>query len=155
LKARIFFTWTLSGVTFTDGATASGSFVYDADTHSWSDFSVSTTAGLLSAFTFDASNSGFYLSGSGPNSFILFAPDLRRYMNFSFDHPLGNGGGTHLIRTSNSYECMNCSPYRYVSAGALVSAPEAEVAEPGTMAAMGAALAALLLARRRRARTAI
>ena len=37
-------TWTLSGVTFSDGATASGSFNYDANNNVYSDFSVSTTA---------------------------------------------------------------------------------------------------------------
>ncbi len=38
-------TWTLSGVTFPDGGTASGSFVYDEDTNLYSAVNVITTSG--------------------------------------------------------------------------------------------------------------
>ena len=38
-------TWTLSGVTFDDGGTASGSFVYDAVTNTVSSINIVTTAG--------------------------------------------------------------------------------------------------------------
>src|ERR1051326_2147724 len=38
-------TWNLSGVTFADGGTASGSFVYDADTNVYSFVNVTTTNG--------------------------------------------------------------------------------------------------------------
>jgi hypothetical protein len=38
-------TWTLLGVTFYDGGTAHGSFVYDADLDSYSSFNITTTAG--------------------------------------------------------------------------------------------------------------
>jgi hypothetical protein len=37
--------WNLVGVTFDDGGTASGSFVYDADTNTYSNISITTTAG--------------------------------------------------------------------------------------------------------------
>ena len=37
--------WTLSGVTFDDGGTASGSFDYDADTNTLSSINIVTTAG--------------------------------------------------------------------------------------------------------------
>ena len=38
-------TWTLDGVAFDDGGTASGSFVYDAATNTYSAISITTTAG--------------------------------------------------------------------------------------------------------------
>ena len=38
-------TWTLGEVAFSDGATASGSFVFDAATHVASDWNITTTAG--------------------------------------------------------------------------------------------------------------
>ncbi len=38
-------TWSLSGVTFDDGGTASGSFVYDAVTNTVSAVNIVTTAG--------------------------------------------------------------------------------------------------------------
>ena len=37
-------TWDLSGVTFSDGGTASGSFVYDAVTNTVSDVDITATA---------------------------------------------------------------------------------------------------------------
>lgn len=39
--------WTLQNVTFSDGGTASGSFVFDADTNIYSAISVTTTAGSV------------------------------------------------------------------------------------------------------------
>ena len=38
-------TWDLSGVTFNDGGTASGSFVFNADTDSFVSWSITATAG--------------------------------------------------------------------------------------------------------------
>jgi hypothetical protein len=38
-------TWTLQGVTFNDGGTASGSFVYDAQTNTYSAINITTTTG--------------------------------------------------------------------------------------------------------------
>jgi hypothetical protein len=39
--------WTLEGVLFEDGGTASGSFVYDADTSTFSDTYIVTTSGSM------------------------------------------------------------------------------------------------------------
>lgn len=46
--------WTLSGVTFSDGGTASGSFIYDADLNQYSNISITTTPGsvILTGATF-------------------------------------------------------------------------------------------------------
>ena len=38
-------TWTLHNVTFNDGGTASGTYVYDADTNTVSNINIVTTAG--------------------------------------------------------------------------------------------------------------
>lgn len=47
--------WTLDNVAFDDGGTASGSFVYDADTQTYSNIQVSTTSGTsLGSATFAA-----------------------------------------------------------------------------------------------------
>jgi hypothetical protein len=40
-------TWTLNGVTFQDGATASGSFVYDATTNTYSNVNITTSGGTI------------------------------------------------------------------------------------------------------------
>jgi hypothetical protein len=64
-------TWHLSGVTFDDGGTASGSFVYDAATAWYSQVSITTTGSL--AFTYTNLHSFFSLgfdvhTGTVPDS---------------------------------------------------------------------------------------
>src|SRR3954453_13212771 len=48
--------WTLSGVTFADGGTASGSFVYDATTNTYSAINVTSAGGTLSSVTYIATS---------------------------------------------------------------------------------------------------
>jgi hypothetical protein len=146
-------TWNLVGVTFSDGATASGSFTMDAAAHTWSSLSVSTTAGVLSAFTYDASNSGIYFNGFGPNAFSIIPGNGQRYLTFAFLDPLPDGG-TATIATGSSWECNNCGTFRMVTGGSITSAA-ANVPEPGTLAIMGPALGLIgFLARRRKYRAA-
>ena len=40
-------TWTISNATFSDGGTASGTFVYDADTNTYSSINITTTTGSV------------------------------------------------------------------------------------------------------------
>ena len=56
--------WTLQGVTFDDGGTATGSFVYDIDTQTYSAIDIQTTGNL--AFTYTTANLlGWSKSGFG------------------------------------------------------------------------------------------
>jgi hypothetical protein len=144
--------YTLQDVRFSDGATAAGSFIYDADTRIGTSFSVSTTAGVLSAFTFDGATSGFYSGGgAGPNNFILFTNPGDRYFNFSFLTPLTNAGGTYALNTASSYECNNCGTFRMVVAGAVSSLAPVSVPEPATAALLLPSLGIMgLFARRRK-----
>lgn len=128
-------TWSLSGVTFNDGATASGNFDYDASTNTYTLGTITVAAGVLPAATFDASNS-YEGSLSQGAHFVMF--DLSRYIQLKFASSLTNAGGTVSLLTGvNSYDCLNCSPYRLVTAGS-VSAVESTgaVPEPSTMAFM-------------------
>ena len=53
-------TYTLSGVTFGDGGTASGSFTYDSDTNTYSNVSISTTiGGVRSGAAYNTISAGF------------------------------------------------------------------------------------------------
>jgi hypothetical protein len=115
-------TWTLSGVTFTDGGTASGYFVYDADTNTFSEGSISVAGGNTATFvpvtyggpwnqlTVNAQN-GFYSWGPGFATYLWIDPA-----------GLGDSGGTVALSTQ-SYECTNCGSIRYVSAGNVVGTP--------------------------------
>jgi hypothetical protein len=147
-------TWNLDGVTFSDGTTASGSFTIDAAAHTWSSLNISTMSGVLSAFTYDASNSGIYFNGFGPNAFSIIPGNGQRYLTFSFLDPLPINGGSAAINTAASWECNNCGTFRMVTHGSLTSAA-ANVPEPGTLAIMAPALGLIgFLARRRKYRAA-
>lgn len=141
-------TYNLTGVTFVDGTSATGSFTFDADTKQSSAYNISTTAGILTAFDWTKANSGLYYGGgAGPNNFTLITFDGRRVFNFSFINALTNAGGTYAINIASTYECNNCGTFRRVIAGSVTSNA---VPEPGTLLLIVPALAALALRVRRR-----
>lgn len=81
--------WTLQDWTFNDGGTASGSFVYDADTNAFSDMFIATTngtarTGAIYGDTINGGNTafsavpfaGFPSLVSSPNLMVMFAEQL-------------------------------------------------------------------------------
>ncbi len=104
-------TWTLANVSFEDGGTADGSFVYDADTDTYSAISITTTAGTLVTpghtygFPHPLIGSSVIMStvtalggGDLTNEWILF---------LEFDGWLTNAGGTVPIKP------FTVTPYVY------------------------------------------
>ena len=113
--------WSLSSVTFTDGASASGFFVYDADSHTVGDYSIGVTDGSgatagLTAF--------YYFPSPGPNSsgsasvalpgnaasamtlrfsYGVGSQSLQRDLRLSTDFALDAGGGSVVLVTDGSY----------------------------------------------------
>jgi hypothetical protein len=82
-------TYQLSGVTFDDGATASGSFKYDAVTNSYSSVNITTTTNTRPGVTYNSVSSGFNPDSGGvlvvsaggsqaglPGLSLLFSPVL-------------------------------------------------------------------------------
>jgi len=64
-------TWTLQGVTFADGGTASGSFVFDATADVYSSINITTTVGsVLGGSTYGYPNAGIV---GGPFDLITVA----------------------------------------------------------------------------------
>lgn len=120
-------TWTVTGV-FDDGGSLSGSFTYDADTGSISNFNVTTTAGsTLSGYNYTPSDSsGFYNATENPvcaaNCFEFSRNDNQLYLLLEFPTPLTDGGGTvNFVLGTNSpnasYECTNCGNVRFLTSG--------------------------------------
>lgn len=146
-------TYTLQDVRFEDGASATGSFTFDANTGTASDWTISVSEGFLSSFTYHTTNTHLAIANLLNANSLLFSTGLR-YINFAFDSALTNAGGTHALRTgSASYECTNCDMVRYIAAGSVTSL-SAEVPEPATALLMLPAALGLFAARRRAARKA-
>ncbi len=144
--------WTLSNVVYDDGATASGTFVTDSTTGLASAVNVSITAGLLSAFTYDSSNSTIFNNPFfTPDSFLALATGTTRYIHFAFANSLAAPGvnplsiGIYPVRSS--WDCDNCNNVRYAVSG---FASAAAVPEPASWALMIAGFGLVGAATRRR-----
>lgn len=130
--------WYLSGVTFDDGGTASGSFTYDADTTTYSAISISTTAGstITTGNSYDITQAAL---GCGTPEVVCLlnsvdGPDYAGDLGITIAHvgtPLTNAGGTIALTFAREYTCANsaCStvaaPLRLLDSGAITSNPAA------------------------------
>jgi PEP-CTERM motif len=134
-------TWTLTDVAFSDGATASGSFVYDADTNTVSSVDITTTLGSL----FD----GATYTGVDPNygplsDEIVFVPDASSTdftgtpaLDFGFMTDLTDSGGVVPLQagfedTCANADCTSGSIVRTTISGEVV-APTAKTPEPASL----------------------
>jgi hypothetical protein len=128
-------TWTLGGVTFDDGGTASGSFVYDANTGLYSSINITTTTGTTrTGVTYHFGST----SVAGPTfnlNLTVGSGDLTGTpaLFLVFTNPLTNAGGTDslVVGSAPSLESSEsaCSdtvcfgpsaPSRQVTAGSVV-----------------------------------
>ena len=143
-------TWNLSGVTFDDGTSATGSFTIDWTSKTWTAFDVATQAGKLPALDYTPGNSGLYFNGYGPNSFSIIDSAAHRYITFAFDQPL-SAPGVYAINTAGSWDCNNCGTFRMVTGGSVTSlSPSASVPEPSSLVLVLPAIGMLGLVRRKR-----
>lgn len=128
--------WLLDGVTFTDGGTASGYFVYHADTGAVADFALSTSGGNTSNFvpyTYspdDANASRPTIDGNSIKTIeftstddSIGAPPSYRQLRITPVADLTDTGGTVAIEIAGSLsvECYNCGRFRDIASGNLVS----------------------------------
>jgi PEP-CTERM motif len=156
--------WTLQNVTFDDGGTASGTFFYDADTNTYSNIDIVTTAGLPA----DSFTGTVYLF-LNPNAVVSGASSLGAvtasladgspYLGLSFfPSVLTDAGGTIALSTSSGGEascisgCLGTeAPNRFFTGGDVFS-PGASTPEPSSMLLFGLGLASLPCLRRRASR---
>src|SRR5258708_25873795 len=105
--------WDLSGVTFDDGGTASGSFVYDATANTYSSIDIITTLGTaFGGATYTSLSGGF--GSSSPGMLLWARGDLSGppLLFFFFGSDLKNSGGTVSLigvweRTCDKTNCSS------------------------------------------------
>src|SRR5260221_6653868 len=141
-------TWTLSDVTFDDGGIASGSFVYDALTNTYSFIDITTTSGSAFAGTtydalgglFGSSSTGMLLGASGDltNTDVLL---------LLFGAALTDSGGTVVLLdvregTCDNTDCSLSTRDRSITGGELVGT--VATPEPSALSLLIVALVALM-----------
>jgi len=120
--------YTLTGVTFGDGGTASGSFVYDSATNTYSSINITTTAGTVrtsgATYHFIAGNPNPPSSSFSLNLTTAFANNQTGLPGLAllFGTALGAAGTSSLVGSQEA----NCSdavcstpvaPMRFTTAG--------------------------------------
>ena len=154
-------TWNLNNVAFNDGATASGSMQWDADSQSLSNWDINVTTGALSAFDYTPADSsaGAYFQVSGyEKEFLFMVNGSTRQLRLTPVAALTDAGGTVDVNLntwgggSGSVECFNCAPYRTVVSGSFETTA-ASTPEPASISFLGIGIASAgLIARKRRNR---
>ena len=133
--------WTLQGVTFDDGGTATGSFTYDAGTTIYSDWNISVQGFIYMPNAFPVS----FASGNDSTvTFVFSIPRVfGRSLTLTFLSPLTNTGGTSgLVGAPESFERFASrlgTTTRFITAGSVTTAPAA-VPEPSTLALLASGI---------------
>jgi hypothetical protein len=118
--------WTLANVRFDDGGTATGYFVFDADTNAFTDRAISVAGGNTTDFppiVYGTANADYYYGATVefPTSMLIAIGD--RHLRMTPATALTNAGGTIAINVnaaSWNVECFNCGPARVLVSGNLI-----------------------------------
>ena len=147
--------WTLSGVTFDDGGTASGTFSTDATTGSLLSWDITTTAGNFPFGGYHYDSSSSFRDVSTPISFSVLSvnTNFSPVLDLHFVNPLNVVGVSPFANGSREYHILivqNDSELhqRAITAGYATSITA--VPDPETYAMMLAGLGLLGFAARRR-----
>jgi hypothetical protein len=155
--------WTLQDVVFNDGGSATGSFFYDADTNVYSDISITTTAGSLSAGQFyEFENPELNPSAWGLKLVAIADPitgtaafNLNLNTSTGIPKSMTNAGGTIDLGT-NAFEAAcywngysNCTSFGGVGSRNVLTGTVSAVPIPAAVWLFGSALAGLGWMRRK------
>jgi hypothetical protein len=130
--------WTVTGATFNDGTSLTGSFTYDADTNTYSNWNLVSSTGTVAEHTYTPVNSNlsyFSFISSASKLYNFDKVSIYPYVLLNFASPLTNGGVTTGILTgSSSYEIgTGGRPSRLITAGTVVLSAPAVNQVPATV----------------------
>jgi hypothetical protein len=116
-------TWELQDIIFNDGATASGSFIYDADLDAFSNINVVTTSSeVIEGSTYTEIGSSF----AGPGD-VYLGVTYNDNLVFELQEDMSNSGGTISVVIGCGFTCGSFETewglYRNVSSGSISSVP--------------------------------
>ena len=143
--------YTLSNVTFDDGAALTGDFTLDKGTGDLLSFDILAADGDLPAYEYVTGYSTIrdkFVS----NQYLFFSSSFTRYVTFAFASPLGLGSNALVVDPFglSSFECDNCLNVRFVTSGVAIGNA---VPEPASWAMMLGGFGAIGGAMRARRRT--
>jgi hypothetical protein len=144
-------TWTLMSAVFNDGGSATGSFIFNADTNVYSNFGISVTGGDTTSFPpFTYSPTTSSLSGDDNDTFLLMRSNENpgRFLVLGFlAEPLTDAGGVVPITTAvsgaNEFNTVGPTFSRIFVSGSVSAVPGPIVGAglPGLILASGGLLA--------------
>ena len=141
--------FTVSGATFSDGGTLTGTFTTNDAVNSLIDYDLLTAGGALTGFHYTPGTAG---SGSTSLPFILVLEPASSdpILQVTFAGGLTPLGAAITIGQFDSFEQVGVE-HREITAGSVAPAPS--VPEPGTLLLLGAAMIGAGALRRRQQRT--
>jgi len=141
--------WTIDSLVFDDGGTGSGTFSYDADTNTYSDIAIVTTAGTGFGGASYTSVIDFAPNDSTRLAVMIFPLESLPALELSFASSLTNSGGIIAIDGLGESICGQECQYPVAELRGISSGQISAVPVPAAVWLFGSALAGLGWLRRK------